>query len=256
MRIIMLLAVLAAEMSLPLSAAGFEPPAQKERSVVRPVMWWPDLKMVNDNKVLPSTTTCFNEAKQFNEEWSRVVFTSRPPFVNFKEYFVVVTFRELGLDYGTSGGLEVDAKGNAKVLGEPIYPHTDSDRRTYSTTIGVFPRRGITTIHGQKLAEKRLTSEAEAVSRFREIRASIGLNPVPDERVTVRREKARDCLARVKDTLKPAQIKTNIRGGDLSALDTNESCWSVHVDHGIEGGQAAYFDDKGHLLFAWYVPEG
>jgi len=51
-------------------------------------------------------------------------------------------------------------------------------------------------------------------------------------------------------------MKTNIRAGDLSELDKEGNCWFVLVDHGIEGGQAAYFDDAGRLLFAWGVPEG
>lgn len=44
--------------------------------------------------------------------------------------------------------------------------------------------------------------------------------------------------------------------GSLSALDTDGNCWAVLVDQGIIGGQAAYFDDMGQLLFAWFVPEG
>lgn len=129
-----------------------------------------------------------------------------------------------------------------------------SDRPTVVKPPGVVSTAQNLT--ARDFAEKRLNSETEAVSRFREVRASIGFNSQPDERVSVRRETARDCLALVKDALRPAEMKSCIRAGELSALDTDESCWVVQVDHGIEGGQAAYFDDMGHLLFAWFVPEG
>jgi hypothetical protein len=50
-------------------------------------------------------------------------------------------------------------------------------------------------------------------------------------------------------------MKSNVREGELAALDTDEYCWAVLADQGIIGGQVAYFDDMGQLLFAWFVPD-
>ena len=149
MRYAILLAVVGAT-ALP--AARCQPPVGKEQQVVRPVLWWSDLKRVSDGGggVLPATATLVTDPKGFAKEWDRLGLKGQPPKVNFKEYVVVVAFRVSGLEFEASGGLEVDPKGNAKVVG----PHAFvimTNAGWYSTTIGVFPRRGITTIDGQKL---------------------------------------------------------------------------------------------------------
>ena len=101
-----------------------------------------------------------------------------------------------------------------------------------------------------------VTSDKIAVGWFREKRASIGLNPIPQEQVIAHREPMRSCLARVQNTLTPAEMKTCIRAGNLSSLDQDGDCWVVEVQGGMLGGQIAYFNDQGQLLFAWLVPEG
>ena len=150
MRVAILLTMLAAGITL---TARSEPPDGKERSILRPVLWWSDLDRVSakSGAVLPSKTTCITDPKEFDKEWARLGFTATPPNVNFKEYVVVVVFRINGLDYDAKGGLAMDAKGNAKVVGVNTIPFADSDVTDYTTTIGVFPRRGITTINGQQL---------------------------------------------------------------------------------------------------------
>jgi hypothetical protein len=101
-----------------------------------------------------------------------------------------------------------------------------------------------------------LASETDAIRRFHAVRGSVGLASTPKERVMARRELLRNCLARVNGTLQPQEKKDCIVFGDLSALDREGECWAIEVDHGLLGGQCAYFDDKGLLLFAWRVPEG
>ena len=149
MRSAILFAVLAATSQL---ATRAEPPVGKEPPVARPVLWWSDLKRVSDGGggVLPSTTACVTGPKEFAREWERLGLKGAPPKVNFKEYVVVVVFRVSGLEFEASGGLEVDPKGIAKVVGPNAFV-IRTNAGWYSTTIGVFPRRGIMTIDGHKL---------------------------------------------------------------------------------------------------------
>ena len=149
MRSAILLVVMFAAASL---VARAEPPAGKEPLIVRPVLWWSNLKRLSDGGggVLPATTTLVTDPKSFAKEWDRLGLKGQPPKVNFKEYVVVVAFRVSGLEFEASGGLEIDPKGDAKVVGPNAFVIM-TNAGWYSTSIGVFPRRGITTIGGQKL---------------------------------------------------------------------------------------------------------
>ncbi len=70
--------------------------------------------------------------------------------MNFKDYIVVVVFRHDGVDFGGHGGLAVHADGEAKVVGWPVaYKATNAG--WYSSTLAIFPRKGITSVEGQKL---------------------------------------------------------------------------------------------------------
>jgi hypothetical protein len=126
-------------------------PPGKEK-VIRPVMWWSDLGRVSDGggPAFKSTTKLIADAKEFTKTWNRLGLKGPVPRVNFKDYFVVVTFRESGIDFEVHGGLATDAKGAAKVVGFPAH-HMATNAGWYSTTIAVFPRRGIVTVEGQKL---------------------------------------------------------------------------------------------------------
>jgi len=127
-------------------------PAKTEKLVVRPVLWWSDLKRVSDGGGAPllSTITCVTDPKAFVKEWDRLGLKGTPPRINFKEYVAVVVFRVAGLDFEANGGLEVDPQGNAKVIGPDAFTIL-TNAGWYSTTIGVFPRRGISAIDGRKL---------------------------------------------------------------------------------------------------------
>jgi hypothetical protein len=107
-----------------------------------------------------------------------------------------------------------------------------------------------------RLGIDSLASENDAIRRFHAVRGSVGLVPVPEERLLGRRDLLRNCLALVNGALRPPEKKDCIVFGDLSALDREGECWVVEVDHGLLGGQCAYFDDRGLLIFAWRVPEG
>lgn len=149
MRRVIRLAALAAVLPL---AARAEPPGGEVRPVVRPVLWWSDLKRVSDGGggVLPATTAVVTDARAFAREWDRLGLKGPAPRVNFKEYVVVVAFRVSGLEFEARGGLELDPTGNANVVGPPAFV-IGTDAGWYSTTIGVFPRRGVTAVGGQKL---------------------------------------------------------------------------------------------------------
>jgi hypothetical protein len=99
-------------------------------------------------------------------------------------------------------------------------------------------------------------SEAEVVRRFRELRTSVGIPPVPGEKVLVRRDTARTCMAQVNDSLRPTELAKFIVAGQLSALDREGDCWVVELQQELTGGQIAYFDDSGQLLMTWLYPEG
>lgn len=101
-----------------------------------------------------------------------------------------------------------------------------------------------------------LANADDAIRRFHVVRELIGLSSDPDERVTANRESLKKCLADFKGTLSPLEEKNCVIFGELSGLDREGECWVVRVDLGLLGGQIAYFDDMGQLLFAWRAPEG
>jgi HEAT repeat protein len=101
-----------------------------------------------------------------------------------------------------------------------------------------------------------IATEKDAIRHFHAAREAAGLARAPDERPSVRRDLLRDCLARIKGTLRPNEEKDAIKYGELSALDLEGECWVVEVDQGLLGAQFAYFDDMGNLLLAWRAPEG
>jgi hypothetical protein len=148
MRLFSLLAALAATCS---SALCTDPPA-KEPVVVRPAKWWSDLNRISDGggSTLKSTTKLISDAEEFAKAWNQLGLKGEAPTINFKDYVVVVVFRQSGVDFKLSGGLETDAKGHAKVVGPPAH-RIATNAGWYSTTIGVFPRKGIVSIEGQKL---------------------------------------------------------------------------------------------------------
>jgi len=129
-------------------------PPGKEPEVVRPVMWWSELGRVSDGggPAMKSMTHCVTDAKGFAKEWDRLGVKGPMPRVNFKDYFVVVVFRESGLDFEITGGLATGPKGNAKVVGLPAH-QLATNAGWYSTTLGVFPRRGIASVDWQNLPQ-------------------------------------------------------------------------------------------------------
>ena len=148
MRLAILLSVLAVASPLAVRA---DPPA-KEADVVRPVLWWSDLNRVSDGggPAFKSTTSCITDAKAFAKAWDMLGTKRALPKVNFMDYFVVVVFRAEGVDFELTGGLVTDPKGNAKVVGRAAH-HIVTNAGWYSTTIGVFPRKGIASVEGHKL---------------------------------------------------------------------------------------------------------
>ena len=106
--------------------------------------------------------------------------------------------------------------------------------------------RGMSTDYGK----------SQALTQFRESRDKWGISETPNEKLVVERLLTRDCLKRVRSTLRPSEEASSIVAGNLEALNTTRQCWSVEVDTGFIGGLAAYFDDRGELLLAWRIPEG
>jgi hypothetical protein len=101
-----------------------------------------------------------------------------------------------------------------------------------------------------------IADEKDAIRRFQATRSAAGFPTDPEERLRARRDTLKNCLAQVKSSLQPREMKNCIVFGELSALDQEGACWVVEVDQGLLGGQIAYFDDMGRLVFAWRAPEG
>ena len=152
MRRFLLVVILAA-----LASPGLygDPPA-KEKPVVRPVMWWSDLGRVSDGggPAFRATTRLISDAKEFTKVWNQFGLKGPVPRVNFADYFVVVVFRESGVDFELHGGLAIDPKGNARVVGLAAH-WLATNAGWYSTTIGVFPRTGIMSVEGHKLLKAK-----------------------------------------------------------------------------------------------------
>ncbi len=127
-----------------------QPPPKEKKKVVRPVLWWSDLGRVSDGGggVIPARTEVAADADGFAKLWKTHKLPGVPPRVNFREYVVVSAFRVSGVDFSVSGGLAVDAKGNAAVVGTPAFIIA-TNAGQYSTTIGVFPRAGLERVEGQ-----------------------------------------------------------------------------------------------------------
>lgn len=101
-----------------------------------------------------------------------------------------------------------------------------------------------------------IADENGAIRRFHAMRSAVGFRADPEERLMARRDSLKNCLAQVKSSLQPREMKNCIIFGELSALDQEGECWVVEVDQGLLGGQVACFDDMGQLVFAWRAPEG
>jgi hypothetical protein len=128
-------------------------PPGKEPVKVRPVLWWSGLNPVSDGgsggggqKIVLVT-----DAKAFAKLTRALELKGPCPQVNFKEYFVLVVHKPLGLDLSQPFGfLAVDGQGEAKVRGLPVHPDS-MNSAIHSSPIAVFPRSGIKTVEGKKL---------------------------------------------------------------------------------------------------------
>jgi hypothetical protein len=149
MRSLILLAVVVVGTSSP----SFADPPAKEPKMLRPVMWWSGLNRVSDGGAGgdEQTVILISDAKEFNKVWTSLGTKVDAPQVNFKDYFVLVVRKPLGLDLSPPfGHLALDDKGEAKIRG--LNAHPDSmNSRFHSSTIALFPRSGIKTVEGSKL---------------------------------------------------------------------------------------------------------
>ena len=89
------------------------------------------------------------ECKELAQAWKYLGLKGTVPEVNFKDYFVLVVRRPLGLDLH-SGGLAVAEGGEAKIQGRGVHPD-EMNSRIHSSTIAIFPRSGIKTVEKTKL---------------------------------------------------------------------------------------------------------
>jgi hypothetical protein len=132
----------------PAAAPPPEPP-----KLVRPVVSWSALNVYYDGGSGVKDyleVDLLTERKEFAQAWKYLAQPQPMPEVNFDEYFVVVVRKPLGLRF-SSGGLAVDRRGQARLLtGFPEHPDNRAGR-THSSSIGIFPRAGITTVNGKKL---------------------------------------------------------------------------------------------------------
>ena len=127
-----------------------DPAAKADPKVVRPVVWWPDLNRVSDGGggVIPARTEVAADVAAFAKLWAAQKLPGAPPRVNFRDHVVVAAFRVSGIDFAPGGGLAVDARGNATVVGTPAFI-IKTNAGAYSTTVGVFPRAGIVAVEGR-----------------------------------------------------------------------------------------------------------
>ena len=134
----------------PLSVYHAAPPAQ-EPKLVRPVSWWSGLNPVSDGGAGgdKQEVDLIAERKELAQAWKYLGLKGTVPEVNFKDYFVLVVRRPLGLDLH-SGGLAVAEGGEAKIQGRGVHPD-EMNSRIHSSTIAIFPRSGIKTVEKTKL---------------------------------------------------------------------------------------------------------
>jgi hypothetical protein len=123
----------------------------KEPKVVRPAIWWSGVGRISDGGGggLKPTTDLITDAEAFAKLWKQVGFKGEVPRVNFKDYFVLADFRAFGLDFTLRGGLALDERGDARAVGLRADPD-NMNSAIHSTTIGIFPRAGITSVGGKK----------------------------------------------------------------------------------------------------------
>ena len=148
MRTFFLLTIL---LSLPALALSAEPPIKEAKTTVRPALWWSDLNRFSDGGgegVKPKTSLLTTTA-ELTKVWVEMKLKGELPKVNFKDYFVVVVLRVSGVDFD-NGGLATNDKGEAQVVGLPAH-HIVTNAGWWSTTIGIFPRKGIVSVEGVKL---------------------------------------------------------------------------------------------------------
>src|SRR5262245_12081701 len=133
----------------PLLVACADSPG-KEAQIVRPAVWWCGLNRFSDGgaRVEP-TTDLITDAEGFAKLWKRLGLKGEAPRVDFKDHFVLVLVRPLGLDFRV-GGLAVDEQGEAKARGARVHPD-NMNSMFHSTTIAVFPRDRIKSVEGKKL---------------------------------------------------------------------------------------------------------
>lgn len=146
MRSLLSLALLAGLVSVASAAA---PPPEPPK-IVRPVLSWSALRPVYDGGARVSDDweiDLLTEPKELAQAWKYLALPLPTPQVNFDEYFVIVVRKPLGLRFG---GLAVDRRRQATIRG--FAEHWDNRAgRTHSSSVGVFPRAGITTVNGKKL---------------------------------------------------------------------------------------------------------
>jgi hypothetical protein len=133
----------------PQLGARADPPV-KESQIVRPSVWWSGLNRFSDGggRVEP-VTRLVTDAGEFAKLWTRFGLKVEAPQVDFRNNFVLVLLRPLGLDFEV-GGLTVDEHGASKARGMPVHPDF-MNSSFHSTTIAVFPRDGIKSVEGKKL---------------------------------------------------------------------------------------------------------
>ena len=137
----------------PWSAFSAGEPA-KEPTKVHAVLWWSGLEPRSDGGGGGSeqTIVLITDAKAFAKTAETLKVKEPRPQVNFKEYFVLVVRKPLGLDLSPPFGfMVVDAQGEAKIRGLPAHPDS-MNSRIHSSTIAIFPRAGIKTVEGNKLS--------------------------------------------------------------------------------------------------------
>jgi hypothetical protein len=123
-------------------------------NVARPVVWWSGLGLrytAGPASALKRDVAVITRPKQLAAAWKRLGMKAAVPSVDFDAHFVVVVTKPLGLSLAAPfGHLSVDAKGNAMLHGLPAHAD-DRGSIAVSSTLAVFPRRGVKSVEGKKL---------------------------------------------------------------------------------------------------------
>ncbi len=128
-----------------------------EPKLVRPILWWVGVNSFSDGGSggVKESTHCFTNAEAWAKQWELLKLPGACPQVDFEKHVVVLAQRVYGLNFEPHDGLVVGEKGEARLVGRK---HTQviMNAGIWSTTIAVFPRKGIESIDGVKL-----TAESE-----------------------------------------------------------------------------------------------